>query len=1064
LDDAEKKSASLKENADDTFRSKVEDVVDEINKNTNRYLFNDIRKKYPDLRINLEASFKDQSKDPVLYNVSGSSASPIKGDRADKILAEIKAHPDMAKVEAVQDAYARALDIYNNIVVTIDGEISDLTPEVLQILYRGVYGERESRDTEGRLALKTKGERAGTLPGEMDYAAKITPDRDEVFDAALYRDIEDGSFLDPESAELKKISRAISSSTMLGKLTNAFKTQRSVAGDTDAYAFKREDISPRMERAFAGKRPNPPKKSIADLDKNLQEIRDAGGRKGFINTGKRAAALSNWITSKFDPKGTLPKKDVYRILKNFLMGNIKAIEVAAAARSRVINKGTKAERRQIFDYLKTKNAVLPNTMPAELRDMAIMIKQEIAYIGRQLIAKGILTQQQVDANEGAYLPVMYMQYLKESETFGSAFRGSRREYAMRRSDIPEPIRKAMGEIMEPGLPYMKAAVVPVRDMAIIDFLSDIASFEDAEWVAKGDLVEWRGTKVSPFWLSEQMRDVRDNMLYFQDDPTTLATMKKVADEMQVIIDKTDMREDVGKNFKRLPNTSRYGALRGMAVRKEIYQDIAGMGVYTGDLDFFSKLFSSGGVIPKAVNTWKLSKTVFSPTTHCRQLFSNMIVADISGISMPMIPVRMVQAIDDMINDTGGWKIAKDNGVTATGVVDAEMKAALKDLKKMANAATGGVFSVVDLNKWSDHWITKLSPSNLYQGSDYLFKTMKIIDEMKKYEEKLGPPKNDEDRKLREGAAVLEANEWFMDYSDVHDWVKTARQTWLPFVTYQYKIIPKIAETMLKNPQRFAPYVALFYALPALAAAMMDLDEEDIDRLKNATKSYVRKNPHALPLPWQDASGDFQFLDVGYLFPWSFMSGLVVSAYNAATGEGPFSEFIKATTIFGSPVITVAAAAFNLDTFTGKEIINKYDTPMDQAKDVIGYIWGLAMPPILTSYGAIGAPVADWFSGDRSDIDRKGNPKRDTSQLFAQAFGFNIYPVNPAQQFAQNVMMMQNDINRARADMSSVIRDLSMSPGKRREMIDKRTADIQRRIREMQKYIDEARPTERLLKK
>jgi len=1235
LDDAEKKSASLKENADDTFRSKVEDVVDEINKNTNRYLFNDIRKKYPDLRINLEASFKDQSKDPVLYNVSGSSASPIKGDRADKILAEIKAHPDMAKVEAVQDAYARALDIYNNIVVTIDGEISDLTPEVLQILYRGVYGERESRDTEGRLALKTKGERAGTLPGEMDYAAKITPDRDGVFDAALYRNIEDGSFLDPESAELKKISRAISSSTMLGKLTNAFKTQRSVAGDTDAYAFKRgsiadtntmafkrwfknsvvrapdtfkmiidpktgqrireaimvplkvyhggsfmrgrdipmmgrkdgpdfpydfmhfgtkasalartsafseaeaeakglditpaylsiqkpkyvkdqgttakwskvveqakaegydgliytneyEDVGstsyvifdpgqakstdnvgtfnfadPRMERAFAGKRPNPPKKSIADLDKNLQEIRDAGGRKGFINTGKRAAALSNWITSKFDPKGTLPKKDVYRILKNFLMGNIKAIEVAAAARSRVINKGTKAERRQIFDYLKTKNAVLPNTMPAELRDMAIMIKQEIAYIGRQLIAKGILTQKQVDANEGAYLPVMYMQYLKESETFGSAFRGSRREYAMRKSDIPEEIRKAMGEIMEPGLPYMKAAVVPVRDMAIIDFLSDIASFEDAEWVAKGDLVDWRGTKVSPFWLSEQMRDVRDNMLYFQDDPTTLATMKKVADEMQAIIDKTDMREDVGKNFKRLPNTSRYGALRGMAVRKEIYQDIVGMGVYTGDLDFFSKLFSSGGAIPKAVNTWKLSKTVFSPTTHCRQLFSNMIVADISGINLHDIPVRMVQAIDDMINDTGGWKIAKDNGVTATGVVDAEMKAALKDLKKMANAATGGVFSVVDLNKWSDHWITKLSPSNLYQGSDYLFKTMKIIDEMKRYEKKLGPPKNDEDRKLREGAAVLEANEWFMDYSDVHDWVKTARQTWLPFVTYQYKIMPKIAETMLKNPQRFAPYVALFYALPALATAMMDLDEEDIDRLKNATKSYVRKNPHALPLAWKDASGDFQFLDVGYLFPWSFMSGLVVSAYNAATGEGPFSEFIKATTIFGSPVLTVAAAFSNLDTFTGKEIINKYDTPMDQAKDVLGYIWGLAMPPILTNYGAIGAPVADWFSGDRSDIDRKGNPKRDTSQLFAQAFGFNIYPVNPAQQFAQNVMMMQNDINRAKADLSSVIRDLSMSTQRRRETIDKRTADIQRRIREMQKYIDEARPTERLLKK
>ena len=823
---------------------------------------------------------------------------------------------------------------------------------------------------------------------------------------------------------------------------------------------------PRMERAFAGKRPNPPKKSIADLDKNLQEIRDAGGRKGFINTGKRAAALSNWITTKFDPKGTLPRKDVYRILRNLLMGNVKAIEVNANARRMIIEKGTKEQRRQIFDYFKTKNAVLPNTMPADLRDAAMKAKAEIAYIGQQLVAKGILSKKQVEAEDGQYLPRLYMQYLKEAKGFGTgSLRGSNRDYAMRREDIPEDIRKAMGEILEPGLPYMKAAVQPVRDMAIIDFLSDVASFEDAEWVAKGDLIDWRGTKVSPFWLSEQMRDVRDNMLYFQDDPVTLASMKKVADEMQAIIDKTDMRENVGKDFKRLPNTSRYGALRGMAVRKEIYDDVVGMGVYTGDLDFFSKLFSSGGAVPRVVNFWKLSKTVFSPTTHARQFFSNMITADISGINMYDIPVRMVQAIDDMINDTGGWKIAKENGVTATGMVDQELRSALNDLKKIARASTGGVFSVVDLNKWSDHWITKMSPSNLYQGSDYLFKTMKIIDEMNRYEKKLGPAKNTEDRRLREGAAVLEANEWFMDYSDVHNWVKSARQMALPFVTYQYKIAPKIAETLLKNPQRFAKYVALFYAAPALAMAMMDLDDDDMERLKQTTKSYIRKNPHAIPLPWQDASGDFQFLDIGYLFPWSFMSGLVVALYNTIFGDSPVSELAKASSLFGSPMITVPAAALtNVDTFSGQKIINEYDTPVEKAKDVLGYIWGQAMPPIITNYGAIGAPLADWFSGNRGDIDRKGNPTRDTAQLWAQAFGFNIYPVNPAQQFAQNVTMMQNDINRARADLSTQIRDKSMSPENRRKMIEDRNADIRRRIEKMQKYIAEARPTERLIKK
>jgi hypothetical protein len=40
----------------------------------------------------------------------------------------------------------------------------------------------------------------------------------------------------------------------------------------------------------------------------------------------------------------------------------------------------------------------------------------------------------------------------------------------------------------------------------------------------------------------------------------------------------------------------------------------------------------------------------------------------------------------------------------------------------------------------------------------------------------------------------------------------------------------------------------------------------------------------------------------------------------------------------------------------------------------------------------------------------------------------------------------------------------MSPENRRKMIEDRNADIRRRIEKMQKYIAEARPTERLIKK
>lgn len=822
---------------------------------------------------------------------------------------------------------------------------------------------------------------------------------------------------------------------------------------------------PRMERSVAGKAKSE-EDAASELADRLTEIRKSGGNKQFISTGRHARMLSDFLTAKFDPKGTLDKKDLFRMLKNMATGRIKAIEVDADKTRRIIDRATKEQRDQVFKYFKTKGGVLPSNLPTELRDAALKAKADIIRVGRELVEKGILTKEQVGANEGEYLPRLYMQYIKDAKGFGTgSYRGSNRDYAMEKSDIPKDIREAMGEILEPGLPYMKAAVLPSRDMAILDFLYDVATTKGTNWVAQKSLVNWRGTKVSPFWLSEQMRDIRDNMRYEQD-PARLATMNKVANEMQDIVDKTDMHGDVGKDYKRLPNTARYGALRGMAVRKEIYEDIVGMGSYTGDLDFFSKLFSNQGAVTKAVNFWKLTKTVYNPTTHARQFFSNMITANLSGINLHNIPVRMIEAIDDMRNEKGAWKIAVDNGVTATGMVDQELKDALNDLKKIANASTGGVFSVIDLNKWSDHWVSKLSPANVYQLSDYLFKTMKIIDEMKRYDKEFGPAKDAKEKKLREGAAVIEANEWFMDYGDVSAFIKSFRSHALgmPFVTYQYKIAPKIIETVLLRPWRLAPYVGLYYAMPALAAAMMDLEDDDLERLKKATKEYLRNNPSALPLPWKDDRGNFQFIDVGYLFPWSYMTGLINATYNTATGNASGSEIAKSVGLFGSPVISSIVALSNVDTFTGQQIINKYDTPQDKVKDFLGYVWGQIAPPIITNYGAIGGPVADLISGNRGDIDRKGNPKRSAAQLVAQAFGFNVYPVNPAQQFAQNVALMDNDLKRAQANLTYELNNMTLSPESRREKADRGRADLIERRRKIQKYIEEARPTERLLRK
>ena len=101
-----------------------------------------------------------------------------------------------------------------------------------------------------------------------------------------------------------------------------------------------------------------------------------------------------------------------------------------------------------------------------------------------------------------------------------------------------------------------------------------------------------------------------------------------------------------------------------------------------------------------------------------------------------------------------------------------------------------------------------------------------------------------------------------------DVVRGLRQSPLgiPFLTFQYKVLPVLAKTALRNPMRFAPYVALSYALPALFMNAFDIDDDDYDEIKASMPDYIRGNPGLIPLPARDAEGRLQFLDTSYLYP------------------------------------------------------------------------------------------------------------------------------------------------------------------------------------------------------
>ena len=70
------------------------------------------------------------------------------------------------------------------------------------------------------------------------------------------------------------------------------------------------------------------------------------------------------------------------------------------------------------------------------------------------------------------------------------------------------------------------------------------------------------------------------------------------------------------DYKQIPNTARYGRLRGLMVRQEIYNDLMGVNDFLPtDPGWFQNVFGYGGVGTKATQIWKAMKVSMSRASN-----------------------------------------------------------------------------------------------------------------------------------------------------------------------------------------------------------------------------------------------------------------------------------------------------------------------------------------------------------------------------------------------------------------------------------------------------------------
>lgn len=779
----------------------------------------------------------------------------------------------------------------------------------------------------------------------------------------------------------------------------------------------------------------------------------------YSNAQKAGETLWGKTKAFFDPFSNISNKNAYLDERNLAMGGVGTAARAATDAKSIFDGLSNTDKDKAFEFFKTAGAD-PKIMPETIRSKAVALKNFInGPLKQDLIRNNLLSEDAANKQSDAYLPRLYLEHLVEGGGLANSFRLNRAYAKQKNSSKTADELVARGEIKDPGIAAHHAVFRTMRDLSIMNFMNKIA--ENPEWSFKPGLTEWNGRKVTPHWLKTEADHIIEKRAPAESNPERRKAMIDMAGKMReqateglIALDKADYDP---KEWSQLPNTTDFGPLRGMIVRKQIAEDLKGTQNFVNENNPWSRWFGdSGSILSKGTGHWKALKVPMNPPSIVRNVVSNFLLANIlGGVRIDRVGPVFIQAAHEMRTNGPYYRIAQKYGIGQSTFSEQELRSIQDDLKKIGTQDRSGFKAWRHL---TDGFM-KLEKfaGDKYQKMEEWGKLAVIIDAMK-------------NRGMKENEAVRLANEALFDYSAVHPFIKGARQSpiGMPFLTFPAKAIPALAKAAVQHPTRFLPYVALAATVPAIVASHNDIGEDDAEKLRKSLGENLRRKKDMYLLPFKDANGRWQFADVGYFMPWQMPAdvgrSLGQAGIAAVQGRGReattnLADAFKSTSLLSNPLFNaVSAVTTGIDPFTGRPIADKRDPANKQVMDVMSYVWSLAVPSLFSGYGALGM-LRDKEQG--TGLNRYGEPTATYGQIAGRALGLNTYSVMPEEQRARNIKFMQRDIQDVRSRMSSALKDQSLTAEKRRSIAADFLDEIKDRTQELQRYMKESAPTERL---
>jgi len=549
-------------------------------------------------------------------------------------------------------------------------------------------------------------------------------------------------------------------------------------------------------------------------------------------------------------------------------------------------------------------------------------------------------------------------------------------------------------------------------------------------------------KIRRSWTREEkkaMGEIEDAAYAMQKTATMMGRERALGEFFKELSMSPDVVVNAGV---KVPNNRGWGALGGKQVSQDTWEQLK-------KLREFKKpgTYNSWVRGYKAVNAvWKGFKTIASPPVHFANFVSSGHMFDMANGDWADIgrAARNILAKDDMYD-----KMVED-GVLGTSFINELRVDSDRLLKAYGNDASGYI-RIGDgpngLNRAMD-WTTRVfrkikgttwdNATALYQWEDNIWRAGLY---RTKYKEAID---NGMTEMRARGYAARQAKDFFVDYDKNPPVLNALRHTVLPFMSYTYGIMPRLAEVAAKNPAKYAKWAMIYGGMNQLGEYVSGEDDYVLEKVKDTVKDnpimglpFMPNARVTLPEALSEAiapdSNDVQSLNTE-----RWMPGGTFSMTEGGTGQIPWlPQMVQPG---GGVVGAVAWPMAGVNQFGGTTIPEGKRTEA-AVRNLLPNWPGLNIGGI-RSWAQQKVERAD--SGKRSRLQDDYSP---LSARFSNA-GIRIEPLNPGKLSRRIQMKYDEELRGVKREMRRIRNERSYSDSekekrlekqreKRRELLEKR---------------------------